>query len=200
MTEELAAENYVRTSADERLAFLPATEILSLYRQKELAPTEYLDILLDRIDEDSHHERPINAFMEILSGEARQQARAADDFYASAKSTPAGISDANALKGLPVATKEKHALQGRSISQGMQAHINAVADADHPLVARIRQAGGIIHGRTTSPEFSCATVTHSRMWGVTRNPWDRSLSPGGSSGGAAAALAAGMTPLATASD
>lgn len=202
MTEELAAENYVRTSADERLAFLPATEILSLYRQKELAPTEYLDVLLDRIDEDSHHERPINAFMEILSGEARQQARAADDFYASAKPTLADASKPNPwpLKGLPVATKEKHALQGRSISQGMQAHINAVADADHPLVARIRQAGGIIHGRTTSPEFSCATVTHSRMWGVTRNPWDRSLSPGGSSGGAAAALAAGMTPLATASD
>ena len=98
-----------------------------------------------------------------------------------------------------MAAKEKHALEGRSISQGMQAHIGAVADADHPLVARIRQAGGIIHGRTTSPEFSCATVTHSRMWGVTRNPWDRSLSPGGSSGGAAA-LAAGMTPLATGSD
>lgn len=202
MTEPLAAENYRGPSADERLAFLPATEILSLYRRRELAPTEYLDILLNRIARDSGHKQPINAFMDILSAEAQGEARTADEFYAAARSTPDDSPTPRpwSLKGLPVAAKEKHALEGRSISQGMQAHIDAVADADHPLVARIRQAGGIIHGRTTSPEFSCATVTHSRMWGVTRNPWDRSLSPGGSSGGAAAALAAGMTPLATGSD
>ena len=57
-----------------------------------------------------------------------------------------------------------------------------------------------MHARTTSPEFSCATVTHSPMWGVTRNPWNLERSPGGSSGGAGAALAAGLAPLATASD
>ncbi|WP_460758493.1 amidase [Nocardiopsis oceani] len=190
-------------SADEKLAALPATEVLQLFRAKELAPSEYLDILLERISADSRHDLPLNAFMEVLDDQARHQARAADDFYARGGETgasggPAG--HALPLMGLPVATKEKHALKGRSLSQGMLAYADAVAEDDHPIVARIRRSGGIIHGRTTSPEFSCATVTHSKIWGVTRNPWDRQLSPGGSSGGAAAALAAGMTPLATASD
>ncbi|MEO5993029.1 MAG: amidase, partial [Arthrobacter sp.] len=72
--------------------------------------------------------------------------------------------------------------------------------ADHPVIDRIRRAGGIIHARTTTPEYSCATVTHSALWGVTRNPWNPQYSPGGSSGGSGAALAAGLAPLATASD
>ncbi|MBE2998382.1 amidase [Nocardiopsis sp. HNM0947] len=180
-----------------RIAALPAVEVLRLFRTRALAPSEYLGVVLDRIAADARHELPLNAFMEVLDGPAREEARAADAFYArDGNDAPLGA----ALLGLPVATKEKHALAGRSISQGMRAHADAVAAEDHPAVARIRAAGGIVHGRTTSPEFSCATVTHSRMWGVTRNPWDRALSPGGSSGGAAAALAAGMTPLATASD
>ncbi|RIK10334.1 MAG: amidase [Acidobacteria bacterium] len=104
------------------------------------------------------------------------------------------------LLGLPVATKEKHALAGRTLSQGLVACRDDVAAADHPVVDALRRSGAIIHARTTSPEFSCATVTHSRLWGVTRNPWNPDCSPGGSSGGAGAALAAGMTPLATASD
>ncbi|EMY32861.1 glutamyl-tRNA(Gln) amidotransferase subunit A [Arthrobacter crystallopoietes BAB-32] len=101
---------------------------------------------------------------------------------------------------LPVATKEKHAIAGRSFSQGLLACADDVAAVDHPIVERIKAAGGIIHARTTSPEFSCATITHSPMWGVTRNPWNPECSPGGSSGGAGAALAAGFTTLATASD
>ena len=196
---------------DERLAFLPAVEILDLYRRRELAPSEYLEVLLERISADSDHAQPVNAVMEVLPRDARTQARLADDYYA--RSGPGGrdlpgghdvsaqhSSPVPVLRGLPVATKEKHALAGHSLSQGMRAHADAVADQDHPLVRRIRGAGGIIHCRTTSPEFSCATVTHTAMWGVTRNPWNRDLSPGGSSGGAGAALAAGMTPLATASD
>lgn len=173
-----------------------------MYRHKELAPSEYLEILMERIAADGSHELPLNAFMELLEAQSRHQAQIADTFYAADSSTPEGGAPTESLPlmGLPVATKEKHGLQGHSLSQGMRAHAEAVAQEDHPLVARIRQAGGIIHGRTTSPEFSCATVTHSQIWGVTRNPWDRHLSPGGSSGGAAAALAAGMTPLATASD
>ncbi|WP_204367103.1 amidase [Nocardiopsis salina] len=180
-----------------RIAALPAVDVLRLFRSKALAPSEYLGVLLDRIAADARHEQPLNAFMEVLDGPAREQARAADTFYA--RHGNDGTLGA-VLMGLPVATKEKHALAGHSHSQGMRAHAGAVAGEDHPAVARIRAAGGLVHGRTTSPEFSCATVTHSRMWGVTRNPWNRALSPGGSSGGAAAALAAGMTPLATASD
>ncbi len=99
-----------------------------------------------------------------------------------------------------MATKEKHQLAGEPLEQGLMAHRGRVAAADHPVVERILAAGGIIHARTATPEFSCATVTHSPLWGVTRNPWNPSRTPGGSSGGAGAALAAGTTVLATASD
>ena len=108
--------------------------------------------------------------------------------------------DLTPLLGLPVAAKEKHGLRGRTLSQGLVARKGELAHADHPVIDRIRRAGGIIHARTTTPEYSCATVTHSPLWGVTRNPWNRQYSPGGSSGGSGAALAAGLAPLATASD
>src|SRR5699024_3588571 len=124
---------------------------------------------------------------------------AADDYYVAANFDPLGTG-ADALAGLPVVTKEKHFLAGRTVSEGLQARADNVSAVTHPLVERIQQAGGIVLGRTTLPEFSCATVTHSPQWGVTRNPWDRRFSPGGSSGGSGAALAAGYAPLATASD
>lgn len=69
-----------------------------------------------------------------------------------------------------------------------------------PTVERLLRAGAIVHGRTTTPEFSCLSATHSKLWGVTRNPWNPECTPGGSSGGSAAALAAGSTTLATGSD
>ncbi|MFF2502528.1 amidase [Streptomyces sp. NPDC058067] len=86
------------------------------------------------------------------------------------------------------------------VSQGLLAQTGNRADVDMPIIERIRAAGGIVHARTTTPEFSCASVTHSKLWGVTRNPWNTDAGPGGSSGGAGAALAAGLTTLATASD
>lgn len=178
------------------LAFLSAVEVLRLFRRRELAPSEYLSHLFRRIQADQDHPRPLNAFTELLEVEAREQARAADESY----SLASGDSAPSPLAGLPVATKEKHGLKGRTLSQGMRAFRDAVATENHPVVERLQDSGAIIHARTTSPEFSCATVTHSSLWGVTRNPWNRELSPGGSSGGAAAALAGGLTPLATASD
>lgn len=181
------------------LAHLSARELLRRFAGGDLAPSEYLEVLLERIAADRRAELPVNAFTEVLHQEARREARAADDHYARLRAEGADPTGRRLL-GLPVATKEKHALAGRTLSQGMAAHAGDIADRDHPLVERIRRHGGVIHGRTTSPEFSCATFTHTRMWGVTRNPWDRSLTPGGSSGGASAALAAGLTPLATASD
>ena len=75
-----------------------------------------------------------------------------------------------------------------------------IDEADARIVERIKRAGAIIHGRSTAPEFGCAAVTHSKLWGVTRNPWNPDFTPGGSSGGAAAQLAAGTTTLANGSD
>ena len=75
-----------------------------------------------------------------------------------------------------------------------------IAEVSHPVVERVQAAGAVVHARTTTPEFSCAPFTHSKLWGVTRNPWNLDATPGGSSGGAGAALAAGETILATGSD
>ena len=142
--------------------------------------------------------RPVHSVGELHYLDALASARLAEARYA--RSADDAGEPLGALLGPPVATKEKHMLAGRTLEQGLGAHRGRIAPGDHPVVERIRAAGGIVHVRTASPEFSCATVTHSPMWGVTRNPWNLECSPGGSSGGAGAALAAGMTPLATASD
>lgn len=184
------------TDAD--LAHLDAVSALRAFRALELSPVELLEALTAQVERvNGDRETGVNAFTETLFDEARAEAeRAADAYVRAARAgepTPP-------LLGISVATKEKHPLAGRRIEQGLAAHAGRVADADHPVVERVRQAGGIVHARTTSPEFSCATVTHSPMWGITRNPWNLAATPGGSSGGSAAALAAGMTTLATASD
>lgn len=172
------------------LHYLDATTALGLFRRRELSPVELLEATIGRIEEVNGG---INALTETLFEEALPAARKAANQYARGR-------DISPLLGLPVAAKEKHGIHGRTLSQGLVARKDSVAAADHPVIARIRRAGGIIHARTTTPELSCATVTHSPLWGVTRNPWNPKFSPGGSSGGSGAALAAGFAPLATASD
>ncbi len=182
-----------------KLHYLGATEALALFRSRELSPVELMEAVIDRT---SATNQDINALTETMFDDALAAARTAEARYlGNQRVDPAPASAADsALLGLPVATKEKHAIAGRSLSQGLMAQSGVRAAAHHPVVERILSAGGIIHARTTSPEFSCATVTHSPMWGITRNPWNTDYSPGGSSGGAGAALASGLTPLATASD
>lgn len=172
------------------LHYLDATGALKLFRSRELSPVELLEALIARTEAVNG---AINALTETLFDEARLAARQAASRYARGR-------DLAPLLGLPVAAKEKHGLRGRTLSQGLLARKGDLAAADHPVIERIRNAGGIIHARTTTPEYSCATVTHSPLWGVTRNPWNLQYSPGGSSGGSGAALAAGMAPFATASD
>jgi aspartyl-tRNA(Asn)/glutamyl-tRNA(Gln) amidotransferase subunit A len=180
------------------LAYLSATEARRAFRSRELSPLDVLDAQIELIEaHNGDATAGINAFTETLFDDARAQARVAADTYARCAVTG---DEPPPLLGLTVATKEKHGIAGLRLEQGLAAHRGRVAEADHPVVERIKAAGGIIHARTTSPEFSCATVTHSPMWGVTRNPWNLQTSPGGSSGGAGAALAAGFTTLATASD
>lgn len=176
---------------------LTATEALALFRTKELSPVEYLDALTARIDE---KDGGIGAVTERLE-EAAASAREAEQIYATTRADElAEVLAMRPLTGLPVIAKEKHAIAGRSLSQGLIRDRGNVAHHDAAIIRRIRDAGGYVHARAASPEFSCATITHSPMWGVTRNPWNPELSPGGSSGGSGAALAAGFGPLATASD
>ncbi|WP_181273935.1 amidase [Brevibacterium oceani] len=176
---------------------LSATEALAAFRAKELSPVDYLEAHIGRI---THLDDQVNAVTEVVE-EAVTSAKDAEKFYANA--TDDDLAEAAAtrpLLGLPVIAKEKHAIAGRGLTQGLLHERDTIAEADAAVIARIRAAGGYVHARATSPEFSCATITHSPMWGVTRNPWNLELSPGGSSGGSAAALAAGYAPLATASD
>lgn len=172
------------------LHYLDAATALRLFRTRELSPVELMEAVIARTEAVNGE---INALTETLFEEALPAARQAAAKYARGR-------DLTPLLGLPVAAKEKHGLKGRTLSQGLVASKDELAAEDHPVIDRIRRAGGIIHARTTTPEYSCATVTHSPLWGVTRNPWNLQFSPGGSSGGSGAALAAGLAPLATASD
>ena len=186
------------TAATTDLVHLDATAARRLFRTGELSPSELLEATLDRIDQvNGDAATGVNAFTEVLCDEARAQAKSADAVWREARGT--GF-EPPALLGIPVATKEKHGIAGRQLTQGLAVNRGNVANAHHPVIERVLAAGGVIHARTTSPEFSCATITHSPEWGVTRNPWHLAASPGGSSGGAGAALAAGMATLATASD
>ncbi len=171
------------------VAYLSAVDALNAMRAKSLSPVEYLDALIGRIE---RLEPTLNAVADRRYDEARTEAKGAADRYANGT--------ARALEGLPVAAKEEHPMVGRVWSQGSLVLADEIAPLDHPIIERIQGAGGIIHIRTTTPEFCCAPYCHSRQWGVTHNPWNTEYSPGGSSGGSAAALAAGYAPLATGSD
>jgi aspartyl-tRNA(Asn)/glutamyl-tRNA(Gln) amidotransferase subunit A len=173
------------------LHYLTATEALTRCRARELSPVELMTAVIERAEA---VEPVINAFAETCYGEAMEAARAAEARYAGSGPPP------RPLEGLPVAVKEEAPIAGQRNTLGSLPLRDVVADHTAAFAQRILDAGGIVHARTTTPEFSCAPVTWSKLWGVTRNPWQTTYSPGGSSGGSAAALAAGSTTLATGSD
>ncbi|MCF2530523.1 amidase [Yinghuangia soli] len=180
------------SDASTDLAYLSATEALAAFRTRELSPVELLTAVLDRAEKT---EPVVNAVVEYLREEAYASAREAEQRYLGKGSGPL-----RPLEGLPVAAKEEQPIAGRSHREASLLMADNIADATHPVIQRVQEAGGIVHMRTTTPEFSSAAFTQSKMWGVTRNPWNPEYSCGGSSGGSGAALAAGYAPLATGSD
>lgn len=173
------------------IAYLPATEALRRFRDRSLSPVELMTAVIARAEA---VEPKVNALAERTFEGALAAAREAEARYGGKGEAP------RALEGLAVATKEEQPIAGRRITDGSLAFVDEVAKETHPVIERVQGAGGIVHARTTTPEFSCAGYTQSRLWGVTRNPWNVEFTPGGSSGGAGAALAAGETTLATGSD
>src|SRR5215472_13992752 len=173
------------------LHYLSARRALTMFRSRELSPVELVSAVIDRAET---VEPAINAFAETFYDEALQAAKAAEARYGGdgERALP--------LDGLPVAVKEEAPIAGHKNTLGSLTMRDVVAETTAPFVQRIIDAGGIVHARTTTPEFSCAPVTWSKLWGVTRNPWNTEYSPGGSSGGSGAALAAGTATLATGSD
>ena len=173
------------------LPYLPATDALAMFRRKELSPVELVTAVIERAEA---AEPTINAFAQTFYEEALAAAGQAQERYAGRGER------ARPLDGLPVAVKEEAPIAGHLNTLGSLPLRDEVALQTAPFVQRIIDAGGIVHARTTTPEFSSAPVTWTKLWGVTRNPWNTRYSPGGSSGGSGAALAAGATTLATGSD
>jgi Asp-tRNA(Asn)/Glu-tRNA(Gln) amidotransferase A subunit family amidase len=173
------------------LHYQSATEVLHAFRTRELSPVEALEAVTARAEAT---EGTVNCLLERDLEDLHAAARTAADRYAGKGDAP------RALEGLPVVLKEEQPIAGRSLRFGSLLTEGLVSDETHPVAERVYGAGALVHARTTTPEFSCAAFTHSDLWGVTRNPWNPDYTPGGSSGGSGAALAAGTAYLATGSD
>ncbi|HEY9037458.1 MAG TPA: amidase [Roseovarius sp.] len=173
------------------LCYLSATEALQMFRKRTLSPVELLKAQIARAE---RVEPEINAFTETFHDTAMAEAKAAEARYMS------GACDLRPLEGLTVTIKDVLDQQGACTSRGSLIFKDHRASSDHPVVERVKQAGGIIHARTTTSEFAFGWITATRLWGVTRNPWNPDRTPGGSSGGAAASLAAGTSTLAIGAD
>ncbi len=159
-------------------------------RDGDISARELLELHLARIAERNPE---LNAIVSLDEERARAAAALADDTYAAG-------GHVGPLHGLPFAVKDTHALAGWRTTYGSPIFADAVADHDDLLVERIRRAGVVFVGKTNVPEFAAGSHTFNPVFGVTRNPVDPSRSAGGSSGGAACALATGMVPLADGSD
>ncbi len=177
--------------ADDELCYLGAVEAIARFKARTLSPVELMQAVIDRAEAVNPK---INAFTFKYFDRALDQAKKAEARY--------GKTDGRtrALEGIPMVIKDETAIKGERTTFGSLVTKDNVDQTTAHIVDRIQRAGAIIHGRSTAPEFSCAAVTHSKLWGVTRNPWNTDYTPGGSSGGAAAQLAAGTTTLANGSD
>lgn len=171
------------------LCYLSARDILMRFAAKSLSPVDYLQTLVDRTDTVNP---TINAYTETFFEDALIAAQAAKTRYAKGTARP--------LEGLPIAVKDAQRVAGQRTTQGSWALGHEVETQSDPMIERLMDAGAIIHARTTTPEFCLSSVCRSERWGETLNPFNLAYSPGGSSGGSAAALAAGTTPLATGTD
>ncbi|WP_324905371.1 amidase [Baekduia sp.] len=174
---------------------MSATEALARFRDRSLSPVELLDAVVARAEA---VEGTVNALVHERYEQARAEARAAEDRYTAWAAR--GGAEPRALEGIPLAIKEEEAVAGQPWTQGSLIYRDTVAEHSSAFARRMLDAGAIVHARTTAPEFSCAFFTHSRLHGVTRNPWNPAFGVGGSSGGAGAALASGTTTLASGSD
>ena len=171
-------------------AELTALEARRLIGARELSPVELLEACLARID---RCDPAVNAMITRTDARARAEAKAAEATMQ--RGEPLGP-----LHGIPVAIKDIQDTAGVRTTFGSARFEHNVPAADSPIVARIRAAGGIVIGKTNVPEMSIGANTVNRLFGATGNPFDPSLTCGGSSGGSAVAIACGMAPLATGSD
>ncbi|MGL6112297.1 MAG: amidase [Rubrivivax sp.] len=173
------------------LADCNATELLQLYRSRSASPVEATRAVLARIDKLNPK---LNAFCHVAPEEALLSAQASEARWRSGR--PCGV-----LDGVPTSIKDLILARGWPTLRGSRTvDPKQPWDVDAPATARLREAGAVLLGKTCTPEFGCKGETNSPLTGITRNPWDLGKTPGGSSGGTAAAVAAGMGPLSVGTD
>ena len=174
---------------DEReLAFAGAAEQVRMLAEGTVTAPTLLEIYLERI---ARLDRQLRSYRVVFADAARQEAEAAQRRLDAGERLP--------LLGVPVAIKDDVDIAGEMTTYGTSA-VSTPATRDAEVVARLRAAGAVIIGKTTVPEMMMLPYTESLTFGATRNPWDTALTPGGSSGGSGAAVAAGLAPLALGSD
>jgi aspartyl-tRNA(Asn)/glutamyl-tRNA(Gln) amidotransferase subunit A len=172
------------------LLFMPAVAAAALIRRKKLSPVEYMDAVLAAVD---RLQPKLNCFITVTAEDAKRGARAAEEAVMRGEAL-------GPLHGIPVGIKDLLPTKGVRTTFGSIAFVDNIPDRDDILVTRLRNAGAIMIGKTTTPEFGIKGQTDAPIYGVTRNPWDLNRTPGGSSGGAAAAVAAGLGPIGLGSD
>ena len=172
------------------LSYQPAHLLAHRIRQRELSPVEVLDHFLARIET---HNPVLNAFLTVPEEIARKAAKRAE------KQLRDGTR-LGPLHGVPVAIKDMEYTQGVRTTLGSRVYRDFVPEFDAIIVERLKRAGAIVIGKTNTPEFALLGETRNALGPECCNPWDITRTTGGSSGGSAAALAAGLTPLATGSD
>jgi len=172
------------------LAFTAAAELAGMVARRALSPVELVDAVLARIE---RAQPVLNAFITIAAEEARAAARMAEARLMRGEAV-------GALYGVPFSVKDLIDTAGVRTTFGSVALADNMPRADAAAVARLKLAGAILVGKTTTPEFGHKCFTEAPLFGRTANPWDRRLTAGGSSGGAAAAVAAGLGPLALGTD
>lgn len=175
---------------DQDLCFRSAVDLAKDIRNGEISPVEVIENALARIDEVNPK---LNGFCFVYAEEAIEKAHLAESEVQSGNSI-------GPLHGVPFAIKDFTPTAGKRTTMGSKIFEHWIPDQNPPVVERLLQAGGIMIGKTTTPEFAHSSFTDSPLWGPTRNPWNFSCTAGGSSGGSAVAVATGCVPIAEGSD
>jgi amidase len=181
---------YGRIMTGTDICFLPLTELVRLVRAKELSSREVVEAHLDQI---ARVNPRVNAIVTLVAEQALARAADADEALARGD-------DVGPLHGIPVAHKDMALTEGIRTTFGSPIFKDFVPEQDDIVVQRLKNAGAISVGKTNTPEFGAGSQTYNEVFGATLNPYDTTRTCGGSSGGAAVALACGMVPLADGSD
>ena len=177
------------------LTQLTATELIQLYRTGQASPVEAMQQVLERVE---RVDPILNAFILVDADAGMDAARVSEARWMAHRATGAPV---GAVEGVPTSIKDILWTKGWPTLRGSRAiNPDQPWEEDAPSVGRLRAAGAAMFGKTTTPEFGCKAETNSPLTGISRNPWDLSRTPGGSSGGTAAAVAAGLGPLSMGTD